>query len=209
MRKRILAVLLSALTLANVTACNVVQENKDNPTFENTEQTDTPKNLSIDVQETIARTKNYHFYKVEDTFELGCEFYNATGEIVFSERSQRPMTVSEIDADLIEIQIGYGTGTIGHRYYSIEKEQISDEFFDVVANHGGKIAYLNGELNDRKLIVQDIYQPVDSGHIFTLDFSPTIAPVTKAAFSEDGSTISLTYLAGQIYATKQAKINLE
>ena len=212
MKKRIFAMLLSALLVANISACNYMPENKDNPTFENTEQTDTQKNLSIDGQETIARTKNYHYYKVLGTFELGCEIYNAAGEIVLSERSQRPMTVSEIDADLIEIRIGYGTGISGCRYFSIEKNQMSEEFFYVVANHGTKIAYLtysNGGLNDRKLMIQDIYQPIDSGQSFTLNFSPDHTPVIEAKFSEDGTTLFLTYFEGQIYATKEAEISLE
>ncbi|MBR2019365.1 MAG: hypothetical protein IKA05_03110 [Clostridia bacterium] len=208
MKKRIFALLLSALLLTNVTACNTALEKDVENTFEDTNTAES----TVEETETIARTKNYHYYKMVGTFELGCEIYNAAGEIIFSERSQRPMTVSEIDADLIEIRIGYGTGIIGRRYFSIEKNQMSEEFFYVVANHGTKIAYLtysNGGLNDRKLMIQDIYQPIDSGQCFTLDFSPDHTPVIEAKFSEDGTTLFLKYFEGQIYATKEAEISLE
>ena len=44
MKKRILAMLLSALLVVNISACSCVSEIKDNPTLENTEQIYTEKN---------------------------------------------------------------------------------------------------------------------------------------------------------------------
>ena len=159
-------------------------------------------------QETIARTKNYHYYKIVGTFELGCEIYNAAGEIVFSERLQRPMTVSEVDADLIEIRIGYGTGISGCRYFSIEKNQMSEEFFYVVATSGTQIAYLSGSIDDRKLIVQDIYQHTEDCQSFELDFSPEYTPVVDARFADNGAILQITYMKGQSRETTKATIEL-
>jgi len=159
-------------------------------------------------QETIARTKNYHYYKIVGTFELGCEIYNAAGEIVFTERLQRPMTVSEVDADLIEIRIGYGTGISGCRYFSIEKNQMSEEFFYVVATSGTQIAYLSGSIDDRKLIVQDIYQHTEDCQSFELDFSPEYTPVVDARFADNGARLQITYMKGQSRETTKATIEL-
>ena len=159
-------------------------------------------------QETIARTKNYHYYKIVGTFEIGCEIYNAAGEIVFTERLQRPMTVSEVDADLIEIRIGYGTGISGCRYFSIEKNQMSEEFFYVVATSGTQIAYLSGSIDDRKLIVQDIYQHTEKCQSFELDFSPEYTPVVDARFADNGARLQITYMKGQSRETTKATIEL-
>ena len=209
MKKRIFAILLSALLMASATACNQVPDNiPENETESTAEELNADANgISI-----IACGDHYCYYRIEGTFEYGCEIYGANGGIVFSEKTKRPMTVSEITPALIEIRIGYGTGINGRRYYSIETEKMSEEFFYVVANHGTKIAYVTystGDLNDRKLMVQDVFQPIDSGQSFVLDFSPTHTPVIEAEFLEGGSTFSLTYYEGQIYATKQAEFSLE
>ena len=207
MKKEIVTMLLAAaLMTSSLTACTNVEavgNDIDNTTTEESSE-NTLKGI-----ETILSGSYYHYYKIEQAFEFCCDIYNSQGEIIFSEKTQRPLTVSEIHPDLIEIRIGYGTGIIGHRFYSVEKEQMSEEFFYVVAKHGTQIAYLSGDANHRKLIVQDVYLPIDSGQCFTLNFSPTHTPVVEADFSEDGSKLSLTYLEGLAYATQQATFNIE
>ena len=206
--KKLLSIFLPVLIVSNICACSYLPKNNDDALIENTTQAENEKEMITEEIETIARSNNYHLYRVVGTFELGCDIYNSNGEVVFSEKTQRSLNVSEIDPDLIEISIGYGTGIIGHRYFNVKTNQMSEEYFYVIANFGTQIAYLDGGINDRKLIVQDIYRSIDDCQSFELDFSPDHTPVIDAEFSEDGSTLCVTYCEGESYATSQATLKL-
>jgi len=211
MKNRALATILSVLILANLNACGFASEEEGaSGTFEQTEARSVQQvsNATEEIK-TIDRTERYHYYRVVGTFELGCDIYNSEGKIVFSERTQRPLRLSVIDDDLLEVRIGYGTGTAGCRYFSLEDDRMSEEFFSVVANYGKRIAYLSDDLDDRRLIVQDIYHPNDYYRIFDLDFSPEPMPVIDAAFSEDGAKLHVSYyMKGTEIGTAQDTLDL-
>lgn len=201
MKKRFLAALLAVLMITNICACDYMpNENVDKQQDESTEisfsnDTDNKEiNTHKDEKkfETISRGTNYHFYKIVGTFELVCEIYDLNGKVIYSERTQRPINVSEIDSDLIEIEIGYGTGCIGKRYLSAKTSTLSEEFFGVIANKGTIIAYL--ENDSKKLIVQDIFQSSDDIKSFELGYCSDFSPSgISAEFSDDISKLYITY----------------
>ena len=203
--KKLIYIIPLILLLALLAACGAPEETTAPPTVTTT----VAENFASDIEyETVARGNNYHLYRVVGRFELCCEVYDSDGEIVFNETTQRPMTVSEITPDLIEIRVGYGTGISGCRYFSVEKNQISEEFFSVIATSGTQIAYLTGDINDRKLIVRDIYQLTDDCKSFELDFSPDNTPVVDAEFADDGSVLQITYMKGQSNETTETILEL-
>ena len=222
-------IILSALLVANMSACSYVSENNPGEEASAGAAESTPSNINASQENTdlknqssvtggeyntgeiitIAQGDNYHYYQIAGTFELGCDIYNSEGEIILSEKMKRPLTVSEIDDDIIEIRIGYGTGIIGRRYFNTKNDQLSEEYFYVIATRGTQIAYLEGNsLSDRKLIVKDIFAESDSYQSFSLDFSPTHTPVIDGEFSEDASSLCITYQKGESYSTAETVIVL-
>ena len=201
MKKRILAAFLAVLIITNICACNYVsnenvdkrpEESKDPPISNNTDNKETNTQKEEKEIETISRGTNYHFYKIVGTFELACEIYDSNGKVVYSEKTQKPINVLEIDSDLIEIEIGYGTGYIGKRYFNAKTNTLSEEFFCVIANKGTKIAYLKND--SKKLIVQDIFQSSDDIMSFELDYCSDFSPSgISAEFSDDISKLYITY----------------
>lgn len=222
MKKTFLSILLSALLAVNICSCAHVQSDP-NPTpsesinqpaaDQNTSKNTIPLNQASEntVQseiQTIARGDFYHYYSVAGAFECGYEIYNLSGEVIFSERTWRPLTVSEINPSVIEIRIGYGTGIIGRRYYNAQTTQMSEEFFYVVANYGTKIAYLDGDLDDRKMIVHDVYESSENALSFDLDCARDPYPIYDASFSEDGSLLSISYQSGDNDAICEVTLEL-
>ena len=179
-----------------------------NVSLQDANQLETEEKLQTEDIEIIDQGNNYRFYKINGTFELGCDIYNSSKVIVFSERTQRPMIVSKIDSDLIEIRIGYGTGISGCRYFNVKTNQMSEEFLYVIANNGTKIAYLDGAINNRKIIVKDIYKTNGNFVPFELDFSHEHTPVIEAEFSDDSSMLYITYMKGESYVTIVKTLNL-
>lgn len=216
--------ILSALLLANVTACNYVPmkqttlNNIDELTREDV--TPQPKISNVSVLnelenpydeatiKTIARGTNYHVYKYTNAFYVYYEIYSLDGRVVLSDRTTRPVSISEINNDLIEIKIGYGTGIIQNQYYNVSKDQLSEEYFYIIANHGTLIAYLDGDINSRKLIIQDAFQQSAFFKTFELDFSNEPMPVLDAKFSNDASSINITYWSSSTHEVKYRELKI-
>ncbi len=111
-----------------------------------------------DGTETVKSGKLYRFYEKENDMNRYLEIYNSEGKTVHSEKTLRPIDVNEIDEDLIEITVGYGTGLAGHRYYSAQRDLLSEEIFYVIANYGSLVVYLDGELEARTVAVRDAFE---------------------------------------------------
>jgi hypothetical protein len=67
----------------------------------------------------------------------------------------------------------------------------------VIAIGHGKVAYLDGELDQRVLVICDMFNRHKESTFEYLGFAPEPMPVTEAAFSDDGSLLTLTYRIGK------------
>lgn len=156
-------------------------------------------NSDSEQKEIIDSGKYYRIYKL-NTNQTGYDIYNADGAIVLSEKTDRPLEVNMINDDIINIEIGMGTGIAIHTYYSVGENVFSQEFTYVLSNLDELIAYIDvseeNPLENRKIIVQNIFDKSLFYKEFQLDFSNVDTPVIEAKFSNDGRNLQLTYISG-------------
>lgn len=140
------------------------------------------------------------------------DIYNLEGEIVLSEKTDRPLEINMINDDIIDIKIGMGTGIAIHKYYSVGENIFSQEFPYVLSNLDKLIAYIDVSkdkpFENRKIIVQDIFNKSLFYKEFQLDFSNVDTPVIEAQFSKDGTFLKLTYLSGEEQTQISATLDL-
>ena len=154
---------------------------------------------------------NYRIYK-DNVNQVCYEIYNSTGEIVLSEKTDRPLEINIINDDTINIKIGMGTGLSIDKYYSVADNIFSQEFTYVLSNHDRLIAYIDvckeNPFENRKIIVQNIFDKNLYYKEYELDFSYVDTPVIEANFSEDGTSLQLTYLSGDEQTEITAMLDL-
>lgn len=142
----------------------------------------------------------YRIYK-GNINQVCYDIYNTEGEIVLSEKTDRPLKINMINDDIIDIEIGMGTGITIHKYYGVGENIFSQEFQYVLSNLDKLIAYIDVQtekpFENRKVIVQNIFDKRLFYKEFQLDFSNVDTPVTEALFSKDGTSLQLTYLSGE------------
>ena len=142
----------------------------------------------------------YRIYK-ENSNQVCYDIYNFDGEIVLSEKTDRPLEINMINDDIVDIKIGMGTGITIHKYYSVGENIFTQEFPYVLSNLDKLIAYIDVSkekpFESRKVIVQNIFDKNLFHKEFQLDFSNVDTPVVEAKFSKDGESLQLTYLSGE------------
>lgn len=129
----------------------------------------------------------------------GYKFYDHNGELRSHNWTEyrRPI-ITPITEDIMELAISYGPGHVNRSYRS-QSRGYWESYDYVVALGYGKIAYLDGEPDNRVLVVCDLFDRSKSETFEYLGFAPEAMPVTKAAFTSDGSDwrLTLTYRIGE------------
>lgn len=142
--------------------------------------------------------KYYRIYKENDN-QVRYEIYNPEGKIALSEKTDRPIEINMISDDTIDIGIDMGTGITIHKYYNANENIFSGEFTNVLTNSDKLIAYIDvskeNPLENRKVVVQNIFDKSLFYEEFKLNFSNVDTPVIEAEFSKDGACLLLTYLS--------------
>ena len=154
----------------------------------------------FDGREIIDFGKYYRIYK-GDVTQVCYDIYDSEGKIVLSEETDRPVEINILGDNIVDIEIGMGTGIATHRYYHVKKNVFSQEFQNVLSNVDNLIAYIDipkeNPLKNRKVIVQNIFDRGLFFKEFQLDFSKLDTPVIDAMFSKDGTSLQLTYFSGE------------
>lgn len=142
----------------------------------------------------------YCIYKGNDN-QVCYNIYNSEGEIVLSETADSPLEINMINDDIIDIESGMGTGITIHKYYGVRENIFSKGFTYVLSNQDKLIAYIDvpkeNPFENRKIIVQNIFDKNLFYKKYQLDFSNVDTPVIEAKFSKDGASLQLTYLSGE------------
>lgn len=107
-------------------------------------------------------------------------------------------TLTRISEDVWEIAVNCGSGKIQRTYWDMSRMR-SEVYDNVVAVGFGKIAYLDGDLDNRILVICDLFDRSKSETFEDLGFAPEAMPVTEAVFTSDGGlwTLTLTYRIGE------------
>lgn len=144
--------------------------------------------------------KYYRIYKENDN-QVRYEIYGLDGKIALSGKTDRPIGINTIGGDIIDIGIGMGSGITIHKYYNANENTFSEEFTNVLTNSDKLIAYIEVSketpFENRKVVVQNIFDKNMFYKEFKLNFSNVDTPVIEAEFSKDGACLLLTYLSGE------------
>lgn len=131
-----------------------------------------------ETENTAALIDSGKYYKVYDgTLSEAYEIYNASGKLVRSDSTDKPLSVSMLDDYTVDISEDKGTGITQHTYYNAEKDIFSEEFIYVICAQGDMIAYIGASQEDtehsKTLIVQSIFDKDNYYKEFENVFSPT------------------------------------
>lgn len=155
-----------------------------------------PENIEL-----IKSEKHFQIYKYKDA--VNKHFYrilDSNGNTVISETTTRPLSVSIIEDNIIDISIGFGSGVCQHQYYDIDKNILSEPFFDVFATSGELIVYMDvpkeNAMKDRTLVIQNIFDKEELFVEYKLDFSNYIIPIEKIEFLTNSDSLQITYYKG-------------
>lgn len=164
-------------------------------------------------REIIDSGKYYRIYSYKKSItKVYYNIYNSKGEIVLSETTDRPLIIEMLNNDIVDIKIDMGTGITIHRYYDVEENVFSQDFQYVLSNFNELVAYIDVQkenpFENRKVIVQNIFDRDSFYKEFQLDFSNIDTPVIDASFSNDGSSLNIVYLSGTEQSEKTVVLPL-
>ena len=201
--KKAATLLLTFILLFSVSSCNGTSNNTPptesltappTPTVESQPQQQEPQpenGQPTPAPEQILTNGKYHKMERVELTTVRYTLYNYWGDTVFSETIDRPIEISMLGRYIIDVRIGMGTGITTHRYYDV-RDSFSNtkEYSYVIASSENLVAYLDGELNSRKVVVKSIFDDT-----FYKDFEVALAetpmPVSSAALSSD--TLYMNY----------------
>ncbi len=158
--------------------------------------------------------ESHQFYQIyKNEFEFKYTVFDSQGEIALTDTTDRPLSISMLNDKTVDISISMGTGLIVHKYYDISQNVFSEDFSYVIASKDNLVAYIyvpeQGGFENRKLIVQNIFDKSVFLKDFVLDFSNIDIPVNEADFSEDLSILNVEYLSGEGKGPVSVDLNLE
>ena len=176
--KKAAAILLSLSLAFSMSACNTGQDVHDKNTSPITEPaTDTP------APEEWELTDISSFYKIEQrNGNYRYWVYDGKGGTVADGTSQLPVSISMIRGLIVDVQIGDKPENTTHQYYHPEKKLSSPLYTYVCAANDTYVAYLDGTLDMRTVVVCSIFD--DSFRKETsLEMSKVPMPVIRADLS--------------------------
>ncbi len=142
--------LLLCVFLLLLSACSLTET-------DNSSDAITGESIS-DENSLIAACDYYKLYA--NTLSETYEIYNANGELVRTEATDMPLSVTMLNETTVDISKGKGTGITQHTYYSVQKDAFSDDFLYVICADNDLIAYIGlaeDGSDDKTLIVQNIF----------------------------------------------------
>lgn len=155
-----------------------------------------PENIEL-----IQSEKHFQIYKYKDA--VNKHFYrilDSNGNTVISETTTRPLSVSITQDDIIDISISFGSGVCQHQYYDIDKNILSERFFDVFATSGELIVHMDvskeNSMENRILVIQNIFDKEVLFVEYKLDFSDYVIPIEKIEFLTNSNSLQITYYKG-------------
>ena len=197
--KKYLALLLCLMMILSLFACDTADKNKDT-------ENDTANTESLEkddgTKDTSIRDINKQYYKIEEIelTKVRYYIYDSDGNVVLSDETDRPLDISMLGDNIVDICIGMGSGISIHKYYDVQSNRFSEEYTYVAATSGNLVAYIDTSMEDpminRVLVVRDIFDKNTFYKSFGLDFSPTVHdPIESASFTDGEAELEVVYLS--------------
>ncbi len=147
--------------------------------------------------------ENTKYYKIEKLLLTTVRYsiYDSNGTVVLCEETDRPLQISMLNEDVVDICIGMGTGISVHKYYDVQSNRFSKEYNDVVATSNNLVAYIDTSMDEpwfnRRLVIRDIFHETVFCKSFFLYFSVNEhSPIQSARFTEEEEELEVVYLIG-------------
>ena len=197
--KKYLALLLCLMMILSLFACDTTDKNKDT-------ENDTANTESLEkddgTKDTSISDINKQYYKIEkiELTKVRYYIYDSDGNVVLSDETDRPLDISMLGDNIVDICIGMGSGISIHKYYDVQSNRFSEEYTYVAATSGNLVAYIDTSMEDpmtnRVLVVRDIFDKNTFYKSFGLDFSPTVHdPIESASFTDGEAELEVVYLS--------------
>ena len=145
---------------------------------------------------------NKQYYKIEEIelTKVRYYIYDSDGNVVLSDETDRPLDISMLGDNIVDICIGMGSGISIHKYYDVQSNRFSEEYTYVAATSGNLVAYIDTSMEDpminRVLVVRDIFDKNTFYKSFGLDFLPTVHyPIESASFTDGEAELEVVYLS--------------
>ena len=193
--RNLFAFLLCLIMLISLVSCDTANKNKD--TDNDTVNTESSEKDDGTTASSISNT-NKQYYKIEKKVLTKVRYYiyDSDGNTVLSDETDRPLDISMLGDNIVDICIGMGTGISVHKYYDVQNNRFSEEYTYVAASSGNLVAYIDGDsMQDRRLIVRDIFNKNIFYKSFELDFSQTVYPIESASFTDGEAELDIVYLS--------------
>ena len=202
--KKLLALLLCFTMLFSLVSCfNSLRDPAANTTVTNDiadtgESTTETQNTPTDTPAEIIESTKY--YKIEKLLlsTVRYSIYDSNGTVVLCEETDYRLQISMLNETVVDIRISIGQGIVTHKYYDVQNNRFSQEYCYVAATSNNLIAYIDtpmDDLNDRKLVVRDIFDETIFCKSFGLYFSIAVPdPIHSARFTEGEEEIEIVYL---------------
>lgn len=151
--------------------------------------------------------ENYQLYRHGDTGFSGIlSPHSGYGTLHFQEEYYCP-TVTQLSEYIWEIAADHGDGHVQRDYWNLrETNNPHTTYHYAIALGHKKIAYLAGDLEDRTLVVCDLFDSSTAQTFTALEFKAENMPVTAAVFSDNDTQLTLTYYTDQ---DTQTNVTLE
>lgn len=140
-----------------------------------------------------------YFKLYDDTLSETYEIYNSQGELVRTETTDDPISITMLNESILDISICKGTGITQHTYYDAEQNTFSTKFSYVICTDGELIAYIGlseDGADNKSLIVQNIFNK----EVYYKEFKGAFDEVdtyelasVDGEFSKDLSTFTVHY----------------
>jgi hypothetical protein len=194
-----IAFLLCLMMILSLFACDTTDKNKDT-------ENDTANTESLEkddgTKDTSISDINKQYYKIEEIelTKVRYYIYDSDGNVVLSDETDRPLDISMLGDNIVDICIGMGSGISIHKYYDVQSNRFSEEYTYVAATSGNLVAYIDTSMEDpmtnRVLVVRDIFDKNTFYKSFGLDFSPTVHdPIESASFTDGEAELEVVYLS--------------
>lgn len=116
--------------------------------------------------------------------------------------------IKYIEPNIIEISLPAGTNVYYYTYYDIVNNKLSDQFTSPILTKYGKIVYIDYNKEPYMLVVCDLFDSDSYYKEFSLDFSPVLAPIIDADFTDEYS-LCIRYQSGINQEEKSVDLSLK
>ena len=167
----------------------------------------------LDSQYSIVESSEYYKIYTDCNHNTWYSVNDSSGRNVIKEQVNGPVSITMLNDDIISISVGKGTGISERKYYSISRNLLSKAYTYVIANYEDLVAYIDiseeCSMENRKIVIVNIFDKQSMNREFTLDFSAIDTPVIDAQFIEDGAVLQIEYLSAPANISKIVYLSLE